>query len=218
MQNHSALQELTKKLDEIKESWQIYTIFEEEKKRFNEEFEALKKDKASLMESFNDISAKNALLSAENKELEQKNKTLKEEITAREQQLHSLDSDDKPLHSHTSNPKTLIKQSQTLKEILNSTKELLQKNSLVRPEALQKLEVSYQKHQRLLANPAKEYVTLESATMLFNLLIKIEAKLKEMDSQISKLDSEIQDLQKPSEDIKDSHKTKQKQIYLKDTL
>lgn len=210
MQNHSALQELTKKLDEIKESWQIYTIFEEEKKRFNEEFDALKKDKASLMESFNDISAKNALLSAENKELEQKNKTLKEEITTKEQQLHSLDSNDKPLHSHASNPKTLIKQSQILKEILNSTKELLQKNSLVRPKALQKLEVSYQKHQRLLANPAKEYVTLESATMLFDLLIKIEAKLKEMDLQISKLDSEIQDLQKPSEDIKDSHKIKQK--------
>lgn len=210
MQNHSALQELTKKLDEIKESWQIYTIFEEEKKRFNEEFDALKKDKASLMESFNDISAKNALLSAENKELEQKNKTLKEEITTKEQQLHSLDSNDKPPHSHASNPKTLIKQSQTLKEILNSTKELLQKNSLVRPKALQKLEVSYQKHQRLLANPAKEYVTLESATMLFDLLIKIEAKLKEMDLQISKLDSEIQDLQKPSEDIEDSHKIKQK--------
>lgn len=210
MQNYSALQELTKKLDEIKESWQIYTIFEEEKKRFNEEFDALKKDKASLMESFNDISAKNALLSAENKELEQKNKTLKEEITAKEQQLHSLDSNDKPLHSHTSNPKTLIKQSQMLKEILNSTKELLQKKSLVRPKALQKLEVSYQKHQRLLANPAKEYVTLESATILFDLLIKIEAKLKEMDLQISKLDSEIQDLQKLSEDIKDSHKMKQK--------
>ena len=210
MLNHSALQELTKKLDEIKESWQIYTIFEEEKKRFNEEFDALKKDKASLMESFNDISAKNALLLAENKELEQKNKVLKEEIASKKQQLQSLDSDDKPLHSNISNPKTLIKQSQTLKEILNSTKELLQKKSLVRPEALRKLEVSYQKHQRLLANPAKEYVTLESATIFFDLLIKLKAKLKEMDLQILKLDSEIQDLQKPSEDIKDSHKMKQK--------
>jgi len=210
MLNHSALQELTKKLDEIKESWQIYTIFEEEKKRFNEEFDALKKDKASLMESFNDISAKNALLLAENKELEQKNKALKEEIASKKQQLQSLDSDDKPLHSNISNPKTLIKQSQTLKEILSSAKELLQKNSLVRPEALQKLEVSYQKHQRLLANPAKEYVTLESATIFFDLLIKLKAKLKEMDLQILKLDSEIQDLQKPSEDIKDSHKMKQK--------
>lgn len=210
MLNHSALQELTKKLDEIKESWQIYTIFEEEKKRFNEEFDALKKDKASLMESFNDISAKNALLLAENKELEQKNKVLKEEIASKKQQLQSLDSDDKPLHSNISNPKTLIKQSQTLKEILSSAKELLQKNSLVRPEALQKLEVSYQKHQRLLANPAKEYVTLESATIFFDLLIKLKAKLKEMDLQILKLDSEIQDLQKPSEDIKDSHKMKQK--------
>lgn len=210
MLNHSALQELTKKLDEIKESWQIYTIFEEEKKRFNEEFDALKKDKASLMESFNDISAKNALLLAENKELEQKNKALKEEIASKKQQLQSLDSDDKPLHSNISNPKTLIKQSQTLKEILSSAKELLQKNSLVRPEALQKLEISYQKHQRLLANPAKEYVTLESATIFFDLLIKLKAKLKEMDLQILKLDSEIQDLQKPSEDIKDSHKMKQK--------
>lgn len=210
MLNHSALQELTKKLDEIKESWQIYTIFEEEKKRFNEEFDALKKDKASLMESFNDISAKNALLLAENKELEQKNKVLKEEIASKKQQLQSLDSDDRPLHSNISNPKTLIKQSQTLKEILSSAKELLQKNSLVRPEALQKLEVSYQKHQRLLANPAKEYVTLESATIFFDLLIKLKAKLKEMDLQILKLDSEIQVLQKPSEDIKDSHKMKQK--------
>lgn len=33
MQNLSALKELTQKLDEIKEAWQIYTIFEEAKKK-----------------------------------------------------------------------------------------------------------------------------------------------------------------------------------------
>lgn len=62
----------------------------QKKKRFNEEFDALKKDKESLMESFNEISAKNALLLADNKELEQRNKSLTNEIAIKEQQLESL--------------------------------------------------------------------------------------------------------------------------------
>ncbi|WP_297812694.1 hypothetical protein [uncultured Helicobacter sp.] len=206
MQNYSTLQELTKKLDEIKESWQIYTIFEEEKKRFNEEFDALKKDKASLMESFNDISARNALLLAENKDLEQNNKTLEEEITIKKQELESLKLNDNQSYlSDILDSKSLTTQYQTLKKILKSIEELFQKDQLSPPKALQKLEVSYQKHQRLLANPAKEYVTLESAHTLFDLLIKIKSKIKEMNLEISKLDSKIQNLRKSPNDSKTSN-------------
>ncbi|MDE7174747.1 MAG: hypothetical protein K2N75_01670 [Helicobacter sp.] len=202
MQNLSALQELTKKLDEIKESWQIYTIFETEKKRFNEEFDALKKDKDSLMESFNEISAKNALLLADNKELEQRNKTLTNEITIKEQQLeslnqsHSLATD--TLESQTLDWTALETQYQNLKKSLKSTEKILQNISLVRPKALEKLEISYQKHQRLLANPAKEYVPLESATLLFDTLTKIQSQLKTLLLESSKLESEIQHLQEDS--------------------
>lgn len=194
--NYSALKELTKKLDEIKESWQIYTIFEQEKKNFNEEFDALKKDKESLMESFNEISAKNALLLAENKELEEKNKTLQNAISIKEQQLKSLNSQQDSAPNSKLNPKeidfeALQTQYQSLKKILKSAEELLQNDSFVRPKALEKLEVSYQKHQRLLANPAKNYVLLESAEMLFDLLTQIHSKLKILDLESSKLESQI---------------------------
>ena len=36
MKHNFALQEITKKLDEIKEVWQIYEIFETQKKQFEE--------------------------------------------------------------------------------------------------------------------------------------------------------------------------------------
>lgn len=78
MQNLSALKELTHKLDEIKETWQIYAIFEEARQNFYQEFNALSKDKEALIASFNDTSAKHALLLAENKELEERNKALQE--------------------------------------------------------------------------------------------------------------------------------------------
>lgn len=200
MQNLSPLQELTKKLDEIKESWQIYTIFETEKKRFNEEFDALKKDKESLLESFNDISAKNALLLADNKELEQRNQVLKNEIATKEQHLASLNhSQEIPspnaLESTPLDFKALETRYHALKKLLKSTKELFQNIPLERPKAIEKLEVSYQKHQRLLANPAKDYVFLESAELLFDLLIKIDSRLKALDLESSKLEVEIHNLQ-----------------------
>ncbi len=202
MQNRSPLQELTKKLDEIKESWQIYTIFETEKKRFNEEFDALKKDKESLLESFNNISAKNALLLADNKELEQRNQTLENEIATKEQHLASLNhsqaleiSDSNTLESKSLDLKALEAQYRALKKLLKSTKELFQNIPLERPKAVEKLEVSYQKHQRLLANPAKDYVLLESAELLFDLLIKIDSRLKALDLESFKLEAEIHNLQ-----------------------
>ena len=69
MQDLVALKTLTKKLEEIKESWQIYAIFEDARKAFNAEFDELTKDKEKLIESFNATSAKNAMLLAQNKEL-----------------------------------------------------------------------------------------------------------------------------------------------------
>ena len=143
MQNLSALQELTKKLNEIKESWQIYTIFEAEKKRFNEEFDALKKDKESLMESFNEISAKNALLLADNKELEQRNKSLTNEIAIKEQQLESLNQSH-PLAPDTLKSKTLDlaaleTQYQNLKKSLESTEKFLKNTSLATCQPRQRI-------------------------------------------------------------------------------
>ena len=84
MQDLAALRTLTKKLDEIKESWQIYAIFEDARKAFNVELDALKKDKEALIESFNATSAKNAILLAQNKELEAKNQSLQTQNRALE--------------------------------------------------------------------------------------------------------------------------------------
>lgn len=206
MQNLSALKELTQKLDEIKEAWQIYAIFEEARKNFNKEFDALKKDKEALIESYNTISAKNALLLAQNKELEAKNKVLKENNIALEKSdsnfknnlqnnLENLESDVVESKDYSS----LFEQYESLQEILKTIQEIFTKL----PTALEpvaKLEVSYQKHQRLLANPAKDYVPLENAKELFNALINVESKLKTLDLEFSKLHIEMRDLlQTPQE-------------------
>lgn len=206
MQNLSALKELTQKLDEIKEAWQIYAIFEEARKNFNEEFDALKKDKEALIESYNTISAKNALLLAQNKELEAKNKTLKESNMALEKSdsnfKNNLQNNLENLESDVVESKdfsSLFEQYESLQEILKTIQEIFTKL----PTALEpvaKLEVSYQKHQRLLANPAKDYVPLENAKELLNALINVESKLKTLDLELSKLHIEMRDLlQTPQE-------------------
>ena len=43
MKGDFALQEITRKLDEIKEVWQIYEIFEKAKKEFNKMFKECEK-------------------------------------------------------------------------------------------------------------------------------------------------------------------------------
>ena len=60
MKHNFALQEITKKLDEIKEVWQIYEIFETQKKQFEEEYEILSQQREALIKNTNEISAKNA--------------------------------------------------------------------------------------------------------------------------------------------------------------
>ncbi|TLD84037.1 hypothetical protein LS70_004320 [Helicobacter sp. MIT 11-5569] len=200
MQDLNALKELTKKLDTIKESWQIYAIFEDARKNFNEEFSALKKDKEALIESFNTTSAKNALLLAENKELEAKNKALLESNkTLESSQNHTMQ--DFTLEKDSTH---LYAQCENLQDTLKGIQTLLSKIPNATPKPLQKLEVSYQKHQRLLANPAKGYVSLESATALFNILINVESKIKTLDSELAKLQIEMRDFfqsaQNPTEE------------------
>lgn len=197
MQNLTPLQELTKKLDTIKEIWQIYAIFEDEKKRFNEEFLELQKDKEILLETYNATSAKNALLLAQNKELEAKNKALQiKNAELQNQQDIKEGIQDKENISDVENEVivSLQKQSQEFLDSLKGIKELL--DNLNPPEALQKLEISYQKHQRLLANPAKDYVTLESAEALFEILKNVESKIKILHTNFSKISLEIAELNK----------------------
>ncbi|MDD6055972.1 MAG: hypothetical protein SOW25_06550 [Helicobacter sp.] len=199
MQQQNALKELTKRLDTIKEAWQIYAIFEEEKKKFNEEFKELKKDKEALIENFNETSAKNAMLLAQNKELESKNKALiaKNEALENTQntdsnsfnQMPSLDSS---LNIYTKELESLAQNSEKLQNLLKAMQNKF--SNLESPQALQKLEVTYQKHQRLLANPAKEYVELESATALFSRLLELESLLKNFEVEFLKLNLEIKDL------------------------
>lgn len=197
MQNLTPLQELTKKLDTIKEIWQIYAIFEDEKKRFNEEFLELQKDKEILLETYNATSAKNALLLAQNKELEAKNKALQIKNAELQNQQDTKEGiQDKENISDVENEVivSLQKQSQEFLDSLKGIKELL--DNLNPPEALQKLEISYQKHQRLLANPAKDYVTLESAEALFEILKNVESKIKILHTNFSKISLEIAELNK----------------------
>ncbi|MCI5968957.1 hypothetical protein [Helicobacter sp.] len=205
MQNLSDLRELTQKLDEIKEVWQIYAIFEEARKKFNDEFNTLKKDKEALVESFNDISAKNAFLLAQNKELEAKNKALKESNLTLEKSdsnfLENLESN--PLESQDFS--NLATHYASLQEILKTMQEIFAKLPHIAPEPVTKLEVSYQKHQRLLANPAKDYVEFKKAKELFDTLINVESKFKTLDLEFSKLQIEMHDLlQTPKETLLDS--------------
>ena len=91
MKHNFALQEITKKLDEIKEVWQIYEIFETQKKQFEEEYEILSQQREALIKNSNEISAKNALLLSQNKELEIKNKELEAQIAQKNKIIQEMD-------------------------------------------------------------------------------------------------------------------------------
>ena len=110
----------SKKLEEIKESWQIYAIFEDARKAFNAEFDELKKDKEKLIESFNATSAKNAMLLAQNKELEAKNKALLLQNRA----LESLD-----------NPNNSAQETQNLELLDNPKQDSTNADSIHREKA-----------------------------------------------------------------------------------
>lgn len=190
MQNLSALRELTHKLDEIKETWQIYAIFEEARQSFYQEFSALSKDKEALIASFNDTSAKHALLLAENKELEERNKALQEGNSA----LEEMQNAEQACGIESKDLAHLYAQCETLQEALKAMQGVFTKISDLTPKPVEKLEVSYQKQQRLLANPARGYVTLERATELFEALMSAESKLKALDLELAKLRVEMRDL------------------------
>ena len=210
MQDLAALRTLTKKLDEIKESWQIYAIFEDARKAFNVELDALKKDKEALIESFNATSAKNAILLAQNKELEAKNQSLQTQNRALESLKENSTDTEKMQNiesqnvNHLDNLETyaaqiindlnpLYTQCQTLQETLKSIQEIFTAIP-PSPKPLPKLIVTYQQHQRVKANPAENYVHLELAEEFFSALEYIESKVKTLDLEADKLSIEIRDM------------------------
>lgn len=87
----NALKSLVARLDEIKETWQIFEIFEAEKKRLNAEFTELENAKKSAISDFNEISAKNAELYAKNAELQTQNTELLSKIAKSRNALNSGD-------------------------------------------------------------------------------------------------------------------------------
>ncbi|WP_104722565.1 hypothetical protein [Helicobacter mesocricetorum] len=182
------LQELTKKLETIKESWQIYEIFEEAKKRFNEEYKNLQKDREELIQTFNEISAKNALLNVQNDELEQKNKALA--ITL-EQKLQALKDSKESIHLKDDETKTSFSSIKAQLDVLGDL--LLQTNINLppKPTAVKKLEVSYQNYKKLLATPANDYVPLQEAMELFNLLQQLLEHIQTITLEYSKISLEI---------------------------
>lgn len=180
------LKTLVKKLDEIKEVWQIYEIFESEKKKFNEEFEKLKEDKEQIIETFNEISAKNAMLLAQNKELEEKNKELESLIIQKENDINNAPT--QPIiKDQTINIKALEKIQNSIQTTLNSIKIELPDEII----AEQKLEISYKQYQKLLANPAKPYVKLELAQNLYDQLKVFQTMLKTLQKISESLREEI---------------------------
>lgn len=184
-----ALQEITKKLDEIKEVWQIYEIFEKAKKDFNEEYESLSKDRDSLIQSFNETSAKNALLLSQNQELETQNKVLEQTLAKKQKALEELDSKValEGIYFDFSNLESLC-------EDLKAHLEKIDIALPVKPNALQKLEVSYQQHQKLVAKPANSYVTLAQAQELYERIEVFLKHFKSLDLEIAKILLEVRDL------------------------
>ncbi len=189
MKGDFALQEITRKLDEIKEVWQIYEIFEKAKKEFNKEYETLSKDRESLIDSFNEISAKNALLLSQNQELETKNKLLEQALTQKQKELDELVSKSvlEGIYYDFSNLEGLC---EDLKEHLEKIDTTLP----TKPNALQKLEVSYQQHKKLVAKPANSYVTLAEAQRLYERIKVFLEHLKSLDLEIAKMLLEVRDL------------------------
>ncbi|EES89278.1 hypothetical protein [Helicobacter canadensis] len=184
-----ALQEITKKLDEIKEVWQIYEIFEKAKKDFNEEYESLSKDRDSLIQSFNETSAKNALLLSQNQELETQNKVLEQTLAKKQKALEELDSKValEGIYFDFSNLESLC-------EDLKAHLEKIDTALPAKPNALQKLEVSYQQHQKLVAKPANSYVTLAQAQELYERIEVFLKHFKSLDLEIAKILLEVRDL------------------------
>ena len=179
------LNTLVKKLDEIKEVWQIYEIFENEKKKFNEEFEKLRQDKEQIIETFNEISAKNAMLVAQNKDLEEKNKQLDLLILEKENTLNTNQKEE--YQTQMIDIHTLEKIQNKIQTTLDSIKIELPKEIIVE----QKLEISYKQHQKLLANPAKSYVKLELVQNLYDQLKVLQTMLRTLQTISKTLNEEI---------------------------
>lgn len=193
MANTEALAKLIEKLDEIKDAWQIYEIFEEERKKFNEEFALLEEDKKKLIETFNEISAKNAMLLAQNKDLEERNKTLEQNLNKTSQPIYKI------VQTEPKDTSFLQTQFENLKQSLQTIKDK-QKN-FKKPilEPLKKVEILYKNTEKLLAVPAKEYIPLSNTLPLEEYIKEFEKWLLEFDLEFSKFGIEIRDFNKEEE-------------------
>lgn len=190
MANTEALAKLIEKLDEIKDAWQIYEIFEEERKKFNEEFALLEEDKKKLIETFNEISAKNAMLLAQNKDLEERNKTLEQNLNKTNQPIYKI------VQTEPKDTSFLQTQFENLKQSLQTIKDK-QKN-FKKPilEPLKKVEILYKNTEKLLAVPAKEYIPSSNTLPLEEYIKEFEKWLLEFDLEFSKFGIEIRDFNK----------------------
>lgn len=206
---NKTLKQLIEKIDEIKESWQIYEIFETERKNFNEEYQKLQEDKKSLMASFNDISAKNALLIAQNRELEAKNQALDSLIKQKENAVGDFTPPQENPQDLSKNPKwdnanfeAIQRQFYALENLFNSIKI----PNLEHCEPLQKIEILYQKNQKLLATPAKNYFPYEIIQNFMKELKLLRDLLNQISLESSKLFIEFRDFKNtlllPQESLK----------------
>ena len=202
MKHNFALQEITKKLDEIKEVWQIYEIFETQKKQFEEEYEILSQQREALIKNSNEISAKNALLLSQNKELEIKNKELEAQIAQKNKIIQEMDcvqetqkncQETIPADSQKDLQSDFLNL-QTQCENIHSSLSQLKITLPPKPVALERLEVSYQNYQKLLAKPANSYVLLSQAQEIYEQLENLIATFKSLDLETSKILLEIRDL------------------------
>ncbi|CAM2974822.1 hypothetical protein [Helicobacter burdigaliensis] len=193
MANTEALTKLVAKLDEIKEAWQIYEIFEEERKKFNEEFALLEEDKKKLIETFNEISAKNAMLLAQNKDLEEKNKALEQHLNKANQPIYKI------VQAEPKDTSFLQNQFENLKQSLHTMQEKQKKFQKPILEPLKKVEILYKNTEKLLAVPAKEYIATGNATLLEAYIEEFEKWLLEFDLEFSKFGIEIRDFNKEEE-------------------
>lgn len=188
--DNTPLKTLLEKINTIKETWQIYEIFEEEKKKFKEEFELLEKDKKELIKSFNELSAKNAQLLAQNKDLEIKNKELDSKINHAQQEVPKATLKDSKEMDFTSIELQLDKIQNLLKEInFCEIKDL---------QPLKKIEVLYQKNQKLLANPAKNYIAFEAISPFLESYKTIQSLIQSTLLEHKKLAIELRDLKEDS--------------------
>lgn len=200
------LQNLVDKLENggIKETYQFYAIFEEERKALAQELKEYEESKEEMIKINNEISAKNALLQVENRELLEKNFNLQETLNSMETRLHKI----QELEANAQERLEQIQQSFKDIEMTHNTVSQEQSGQLdyamsnsvnedmeiPKVAPLQKVEVLY-REQRMLAFPAKKYVNFDVANTLLTLLKNQQEQCLNLELELAKVRVEYRDLQ-----------------------